>query len=51
MAEKGVLVKVTRLTGNTAAAAARLQLLEKFGQVAGREEVLVQNPQTFLILA
>ena len=51
LSKERVLIKVARLTRDTAAAAAWLQLLEELGQVGRREEVLIQDPQTLLILA
>ena len=51
LTKQGVLVHVARLAGHTAPAAAWFQLLEELGQVACREQVLVQDSQALLILA
>ena len=51
LTKQGVLVHVARLAGHAASAAAWLQLLEELGQVACREQVLVQDSQALLILA
>ena len=51
LTKQGVLVHVPRLAGHAAPAAAWFQLLEELGQVACREQVLVQDPQALLILA
>ena len=51
LTKQGVLVHVSRLAGHAAPAAAWFQLLEELGQVASREQVLVQDPQALLILA
>ena len=51
LTKQGVLVHVSRLAGHAAPATAWFQLLEELGQVASREQVLVQDPQALLILA